>query len=294
MRSPKKRKVLAICGPTASGKTELADNLADSLTESYGVHIKTLVIDSMQVYRELPVITNQLRRRPAELVGIASVTEEWSVARHRAAADAVLSGSEGAPAVLDAGTGMYLNAVALDVELAPRVSPEMRAAAQRLAAGSKNPRRAAREIELRLAGVPERGSIWEGEPRFDLELLYLRPDRRVLDRAVQLRSGKIAGGGIREAERILEIKGAGGYIPPTVEGAIGVWELTRCVLGEMSLQDAQERISTRTRALTRRQMRWFDKLVRTLSGRANVLVAESPSSPEVSNFLNCMHDRIST
>src|SRR3712207_8321301 len=71
-----RQKALVVCGPTASGKSELSDALAERLTQAQGDHVPTLAVDSMQVYREIPTITNQARRRRAELVGIVSVTQE--------------------------------------------------------------------------------------------------------------------------------------------------------------------------------------------------------------------------
>src|SRR5918998_817764 len=121
--SNEKRKALVVCGPTAAGKSDLADTVAETLSEAYGAHATTIAVDSMQVYRELPVITNQPRARPAELVGIVSVAEEWTVARHRGRAEeTICSLPSHVPFVLDAGTGMYLNALVLDVDIAPRVS----------------------------------------------------------------------------------------------------------------------------------------------------------------------------
>src|SRR5918997_3697608 len=119
------KRALVVCGPTASGKSELSDTLADGLTRTHGGHVHTLVVDSMQVYREIPAITNQARHRPAELVGIVSVTEEWTVARHKAGAQAIIEGLH-IPFALDAGTGMYLNAILLDFPLAPRVNANIR------------------------------------------------------------------------------------------------------------------------------------------------------------------------
>ena len=116
-----------------------------------GRYVPTLAVDSMQVYRELPVITNQARRRQAELVGIVSVTEEWTVAKHRLRAEEIVAPEK--TFVLDAGTGMYLNAILLDFPLAPRVSPALRQQAQEAAAHEPNPRMAARAKELDLAGA---------------------------------------------------------------------------------------------------------------------------------------------
>jgi tRNA dimethylallyltransferase len=159
-----------VCGPTASGKSDLSDALAERITEVYGLYAPALVVDSMQVYEELPVITNQARRRPAELVGIVPVTEEWTVARHRDRAAEIIEATE-TPFVLDAGTGMYLNAILLDVPLAPKVPREIRTQATQISVGAQNPRRAARAKELELAGAPARGSIWDGDLRYATTLI---------------------------------------------------------------------------------------------------------------------------
>jgi len=184
------KSALVVCGPTASGKSELSDALGERLSEARGGHVPTLVVDSMQVYRELPIITNQARQRPAELVGVVSVTEEWSVAVHRARAEEIVARE---PAfVLDAGTGMYLNAILLDFPLAPKVSLELRRRAEETSVGTPNPRRAARQRELELAGADGRGSVWEGSLRYETAIVYFRPERTDIDAAIAERSKKIA------------------------------------------------------------------------------------------------------
>ncbi|MBA2713840.1 MAG: hypothetical protein H0U55_09860 [Rubrobacteraceae bacterium] len=263
---------LVVCGPTASGKSELSDALADSLTEDHGRHVPTLVVDSMQVYRELPVITNQARRRSAELVGIVSVTDDWNVANHRARADDMTEPEATTHFVLDAGTGMYLNALLLDFPLAPRVPPELRKQAQVEAADEPNPRRAARARELDLAGARARGSIWDGVLRYETAIVYLRPERHQIDAAIADRSRKIARHGYQEARLLKEMAEHGAEISSQVMESVGVRELTQYLSGISTLQQAEDRISTRTRRFARRQIRWFDKLVRTLEGRAKITV----------------------
>ena len=241
----------------------------------------------MQVYKELPVITNQARRRPAELVGIVSVTEEWTVARHRARAEEIIARE--ATFLLDAGTGMYLNAVLLDIPLAPKVSPRLRRRAQEAAAGEPNPRRAARAKELELAEAGGRGSIWEGDLRYDTAMVYLRPERHAVDAAIDERSRRITLNGLEEAERLRAMAAAGTRISPQVMDSVGVRELIAHLSGTLSLQRAQDLISTRTRRLARRQMRWFDKLARTLEGRARITLVHSPYQKKA---LHNMHDTI--
>jgi tRNA dimethylallyltransferase len=239
----------------------------------------------MQVYRELPVITNQARRRPAELVGIVSVTEEWTVARHRMLAEEIIAKETNF--VLDAGTGMYLNAILLDFPLAPKVSAELRRQAEEAAEGEPNPRRASRARELELAGAAGRGSVWEGDLRYDTAIVYLRPQRHAIDAAIDERSRRIATNGLEEAARLREMAASGSRISPQVMDSVGVRELCGHLSGALSLRQAEDLISTRTRRLARRQMRWFDKLARTLQGRASITVVQSTDHRD---DLHNMHD----
>jgi len=241
----------------------------------------------MQVYRELPVITNQARRRPAELVGVVSVTEEWTVARHRMRAEEIIAREN--IFVLDAGTGMYSNAMLLDLPLAPRVSPSLRRQAQEAAANESNPRRAARAKELELAGAEAGGSIWQGNLCYDTSIVYLRPERSTVDAAIEGRSKRIARDGLGEAERLRDLAAAGARISPQVMESVGVRELSRHLSGTLTLQQAQDLIATRTRRLARRQMRWFDKLARILEGRARITVLHDQY--RISD-LHSMHDII--
>jgi tRNA dimethylallyltransferase len=272
-----------VCGPTASGKSALADELADSLTQEHDSFVPTLVIDSMQVYREIPEITNQRRRRLAELVGFVSVTEEWTVARHKECAEEKISKTH-TPFVLDAGTGMYLNAIILDLPLAPQVDATTRHLAQSLTSGATNPRRAARQKELELAGAPPRRSIWDGETRYDTALIYLRPDKHSLDAAIYRRSERIVKKGLEEAQNLTQFRNAD--ISATVLDSIGVRELLEFLSGTGTAEEAIYRIATRTRQLARRQRRWFDKLARTVAGRVPTTVVTDADD------INTMHDRI--
>ncbi len=245
----------------------------------------TVVVDSMQVYKEIPTITNQARKRPAELVGVVSVSEDWTVADQKQRADEIIFAlPEGLPFVLDSGTGMYLNAILLDIPLAPKVSPEIRARAERMASAAANPRRAARDMELNMAGARERGSIWDGEPRYNTTLLYLRPPRLDIDRNIRFRSSVIVHAGEQEARKLEE---SGIRINSSVQEAIGVREMLCYVAGRVSREEAEEKIAVRTRRLARRQIRWFDKLARNLPDKTKTLIVEKESDPGIKHL---MHD----
>jgi tRNA dimethylallyltransferase len=241
----------------------------------------------MQVYREIPMITNQARERPAELAGIVSVAEEWNVASHKQRAYASISSlPEEVPFVLDSGTGMYLNAILLDIPLAPKVPPEIRVRAEEMASGAANPRRAAREIELVTSGARERGAIWSGEPPYEITLVYLRPQRLDLDHNIKTRSSRIVREGQQEAKDLAE----SGIVPnPSVREAIGVKEMLLYVSGNISREEAEETIATRTRRLARRQIRWFDKLARSLPKETSTLIVEGARDL---NIRHIMHDII--
>ena len=73
---------------------------------------------------------------------------------------------------------------------------------------------------------------------------------------------------------------------PSVLEAVGVKEMLMVADGNLTPQQATDEIATRTRRLTRRQMRWFDKLAKTLEGRARIVVAERPDGPGI---LHTMH-----
>ena len=275
-----------VCGPTTSGKSQLSDALAEKISEVHGSFVPTLVVDSMQVYREIPAITNQARRREAELVGIVSVADVWTVARHKERADEIIGEIE-TPFVLDCGTGMYLNAIILDVPLAPRVDDQTRRHAQEITASALNPRRASRAKELELAGARNRGSIWDGDLRYDTSIIYLRPNRDKLDAAIARRSERIVCDGLEEVANLREISRANA----SVMDSIGVRELVEHLEGELTIEEARDQISARTRRLARRQIRWFDKLSYTLAGRIHVEIVECQADKDL---LNYMHDRIGT
>jgi len=275
-----------VCGPTASGKSGVVDSVAAALAESSGLAVPAIAVDSMQVYRELPVVTNQFRERAAELTGVVSVTEEWTVARHRAAAEEVVEDTAG-PFVLDAGTGMYLNAIVLDVDLAPKVSDKVRAEAARRAEGSENTRREARRLELEMAGAGDRGSIWDGAPRYPLSVLYVRPPRDELDRSVAGRSRRIVRDGADEvAEVMRRWRELGAEPNDSVKQSVGFRELAAYVGGEASLEWAEEKINARTRRLARRQMRWFDKLCRSLPEEAETVIVEEPEGEKALRYMS--------
>ena len=124
-RRASRPEVLALFGPTASGKSAVAEVLA--------ARIPAVLIsaDAMQVYRGLPILTNQ--SAGVELVGIWDLAHEGSLGEYaplaHAAVDAALAA--GRTPVLVGGTGLYLRAALVELELPPSPPPGARAAWER-------------------------------------------------------------------------------------------------------------------------------------------------------------------
>ena len=106
--------IVALYGPSASGKTAVAEAIADR------VHGEVVSADSMQVYAGLPILTAQ-PQRPTRLVAIWPLSHEASVAEYaqlaHAAIDQVL-GARRTP-IVAGGTGLYLRAALTDLHLPP-------------------------------------------------------------------------------------------------------------------------------------------------------------------------------
>ena len=106
--------VIAVFGPTASGKTAVAEAIADRL----GTEVVSC--DALQVYRGLPILTNQ-PSRPTALVGIRALDEEMSVGAYAALAHEAIDELVGrhGTAVVSGGTGLYLRAALADLAVPP-------------------------------------------------------------------------------------------------------------------------------------------------------------------------------
>jgi len=258
--------VLAIFGPTASGKTAVAQAVAERIPA------ELVSADSMQVYRGLPILTNQV---PARLVGIWPLEHEASVAEYQelahTAIDEILA--VGRTAVVVGGTGLYLRAALADLRLPPRphacarnrweafydeVGPEE--AHARLAeldpeaAASVHPndrRRVVRSLEL--SGVErERDRLWSGETRHPTLIFGLDVPKEELDRRIALRTRAMFEAGVR-AEAKAALAGA---ISTTAAYAYGLSDIAEHPDDEAAI----EALSARTRRYAAYQRKWMRRI----------------------------------
>ena len=272
--------VLAITGPTATGKSAVADAVAARL----GAEV--ISADAMQVYRGMDIGTAKTprcdRTVPLRLVDIIDVWEPYSAALYqrdaRAEIDRLLS--LGRVPVLCGGTGLYLRA-ALDDMTFPKgdVLDEQRAHYEALAAQlgpeglhsllaerdpesarvlhPHNVRRVVRALEMWDEGVSYASqktgfaaphavypSLWFALTR-ERAHLYARIDARVDD--------MIAAGLVEEVCTLVE---AGAKDALTSRQAIGYKEIIQALDGELSLDDAIALIKQRSRRYAKRQLSW--------------------------------------
>ncbi len=274
-------RLLVICGPTASGKTALAVEMAEKL----GGEIVSA--DSQQCYRGLdagtakPTPDEQARARH-HLLDVADPEEQLDAARFVQLADAAIAGidARGKRAIVAGGTGLWIRALLRGLLDAPGASPEFRAALreefdelgvpalhQRLqgidpAAAAKilpNDRvRIERALEVHaLSGRPlselQREHRFAGA-RYQALIWFLDPPREVLRERIDARTRKMFAGGSlrRETERLLE-RGATKALK-----IIGYGECADALrTGDWDL--AEERTKARTRRYAKRQRTWFGK-----------------------------------
>jgi tRNA dimethylallyltransferase len=278
--TPTRPPLVALVGPTASGKTETGVALARSL----GAEICS--VDSMLVYRGMDLGTAKptARQRAVvahHLIDLADPSERFTLERFQRAARDAIDGirARGAEPLLVGGSGLYFRAVVDDFvlpgeDLSVRKTLEMEADAagtdilyrrlrdlDPIAAGKIDPantRRVVRALEVSaITGVPF-SAFSEAWERFDpgrVRAAGIRIESQTLARRIADRvSAMFASGLIGEVRGLVE-RGFGSWLTSTQ--AIGYSELTRHLEGRLSLEEAWEGTVRRTKNLARRQMAWF-------------------------------------
>jgi tRNA dimethylallyltransferase len=274
---------ILITGPTASGKSALAVELAQR-------HNGEIVnADSMQVYDTLQVLT--ARPSEAEMGGIphhlygtvpagqAYSTGEWLRSAERAVAGIV---SRGKIPILVGGTGLYFKALTGGLSDMPVIPADVReywrerlrnegpqtlhaelAKRDPSAAATLNPsdgQRVVRALEVNAASGRSIGDFQEQRGHVVIGADHARkiivlPDRAVLHDRINQRFGRMFEMGAIEEVRVLLQLGLGPDMP--VMKAIGVPQITRMLGGELTPEEVIAQSSAATRQYAKRQMTWF-------------------------------------
>jgi tRNA dimethylallyltransferase len=282
--------LLALVGPTASGKTETAVSLAERL----GAEIVS--VDSMLVYRGMDVGTakpspDERARICHHLIDVAEPSEPFSVARYQALAREAIEQirSRGRRVLLAGGTVLYLRSIVDDLAF-PATDPALRrtleaevervgalAMYERLASSDpvaaekiepRNVRRTVRALEVaELTGRPfsSFASAWERYDPARVRAAGIAIPRDVLAKRIEARVIDQLDAGLIDEVRALLDRGFGGWL--TSSQAIGYAEFALHVSGRMTLEDAIAATVKRTKTLARRQLaflgrdpriRWFE------------------------------------
>ena len=263
--------VLAIFGPTASGKSDVAEAIADRVPASL------ISADAMQVYRGLPILTNQSTRE-TELVGIWDLDHEASVGEYgrlaHTAVDAALDRGE-LPIVVG-GTGLYLRAALVELELPPAPAPGVRerweaeydrlgpeathelladrdpAAAARVHPNDR--RRVVRALELSEAGAslaPSAGRLWGEETRHPTVIVGLEVPKQALDARIDDRTHRMFECGVEDEVRAALTRPISSTAR-TIHGLKDIAELPR--------EEALASLIGRTRRYASYQRKWMRRV----------------------------------
>ena len=267
---------LVILGPTASGKSDLALAVAETLGD-----VELVSIDSMQVYRGMDIgtatPTGPERDRVAHhLVDIVDPTEAFTVGEFQRRARAALSDirARGRTPVLVGGTGLYLRSVIDGLELPGRF-PEVAAELDRepdpevlharlvaldpVGAARMEPtnrRRVLRALEVTLGSGRPFSSFGPGMEHYGptpFVQVALRWPRATLDERIAARYARQMEAGFLDEVRALAAIGPS----HTAAQALGYRELLEHLAGHCTLDEALETAIARTRRFARRQERWF-------------------------------------
>ncbi len=268
-------KIIAIVGPTATGKTRLAIQLARKFNG------EIVSADSRQLYKGMDIGTGKPTRQEQRLVrhhllDVVRPNQAFNVTHYKKAAQRSIRGilKRDKLPLLVGGTGFFVQSIVDNVEF-PEVEPNERLR-RKLAKyptsklykilesldsrraktiDKNNPRRLIRAIEVAkaLKKVP---NITKGSARYDVLLIGISLPKAQLDRNIARRVDSMMRRGlVREVKTLRKTYNAN---LPAMSG-IGYKEIGMYLQGKLSLQDAVAHIRRNTRNYAKRQMTWFKR-----------------------------------
>ena len=274
--------IICIAGPTASGKTALAVELAKEF------HGEVISCDSMQIYKRMDIgtakpTTEEMQGIVHHMLDVAEPEEDFSVSRYCDMADPILQDilSRGKTAIIAGGTGLYMDSLMKGNDFAPTpatghrqrleeklekvglesLTDELAAVdPQAVERAQKNPRRIIRALEvyyetgktitqhnLETQMIPPKyNPLWLGldfEPR---QLLYDRIDLRV---SLMLEAGL--------ENEIRSLLSSGLDPRCTALQAIGYKEFVAALDGQCTMEEAADAVRQASRRYAKRQLTWF-------------------------------------
>jgi len=270
------KKVIAIVGPTAVGKTKLSIDLAKALNG------EVISGDAMQIYRDLDIGT--AKATPQEMDGIRhhlldekNPDERYSVAEFQKTVRAKIDeiSERGKLPIIVGGTGLYVKAVLYDYEFADEEKPNMdqyetltnEEVHEKLASidpesakalHPNNRRRVVRALNIYYeTNKTKTETLGKQEKKlmYDVTLIGLTDERTALYERINARVDQMVASGLIEEVRALYDRG----IPRETQAiqAIGYKEIYDYLAGLIDLETAVELVKRNSRRLAKRQYTWF-------------------------------------
>lgn len=279
--APAQPRIIAVVGPTASGKTALAIALAERFNG------EIVSADSRQVYRGMDIgtakpTTKELRAVPHYLIDIKDPNEDYTVAEYKADAIAAIDDilARKKLPIIAGGTGLYVRAVLENLDI-PKIAanPTLRAELEKeiveygldavfkklvaldpeaaYIVDPKNPRRVVRALEVAITtGAPFTAQRTKRPPLFDALTIGLNPPPAILRERINARADQMMSDGlVHETEELVKKYGAD---CPAFD-AIGYREIINYLNKKTTLHEAVTLIKTNTWHYAKRQMTWLKK-----------------------------------
>jgi tRNA dimethylallyltransferase len=283
-----KTRLVIISGPTASGKSSLAVELAHLFNG------EVISADSMQVYKLMDIGTGkptyEERRGIAHhLIDVVYPDEEYTAARFRTEASNKINeiAARGKTVILAGGTGLYIKALTQGLFNGPEANRELRQELVAIAAGQgretlhemlrkidpdgasrihpNNLNRVVRAIEVfELAGRPISSLQKEhsfSEEQYECLKIGLNTGREQLYAAIDARVDQMISAGLIEETRALSDMGFGYDLKPMC--GLGYKEMAGFLKGEYPFEEAVRLMKRNTRHYAKRQLTWFRKDIAT-------------------------------
>ena len=267
------RRAFFIVGPTATGKSELAADVAHDL----GAEIVSA--DAFQIYRGLDLLTakpdaSTLAKAPHRLIASIPLTEEMNTEKYRCAASRAIDeiNSRGRLAIVVGGSGLYIKALTHGLAPLPEADPKLREKLNALnleelrtqvaeldpesarKIDPKNRRRLLRALEIcLLSGKPASAQRrqWSHQAANARSGVFVFRDREELYARINQRVETIFENGVIEEVR------AAGPTSVTASQMIGLRDIRELLGGRMSLLQCIAQIQQSTRRYAKRQLTWF-------------------------------------
>ena len=265
------RDIFLIVGPTATGKSEIAANVASEL----GAEIVSA--DAFQIYRGLDLLSAKpeaatLAKVPHHLIGTISILDKMSAAKFRERASTAISEihSRGKLPIVVGGSGLYIKALTHGLSSAPAADPDLRTRLNELSLHDlqtklqgldpeaarkidlKNRRRLVRAIEVCLLSEQKTsGQRKEWESEVGINGVFVFRERDEIYERINRRVEAMFDAGVIE-----EVRNAGA-MSETASKMIGLREIRQVLDGKMSILQCVAAIQQATRRYAKRQLTWF-------------------------------------